>query len=97
LKKSCPETPIIIVANKIDLRNDRLSLLRLDRLQNLKPIETAGGKNLARNLSVGYVECSSSMGVSFHTILNIFILQLFIYIFINSLQFFQEWIEKYFR
>lgn len=97
MKKSCPETPIIIVANKIDLRNDRLSLLRLDRLQNLKPIETAEGKNLARNLSVGYVECSSSMGVSFHTILNIFILQLFIYIFINSLQFFQEWIEKYFR
>lgn len=64
VKKSMPHVPIIIVANKKDLRHDRVSLMRLDRLQNLKPIETAEGRNLAKSLSTGYVECSPMLGVS---------------------------------
>ncbi|KAG5676167.1 hypothetical protein PVAND_006016 [Polypedilum vanderplanki] len=43
IRKSAPNSHVIIVGTKIDLRDDRVSLLRLDRLQNLKPITIEEG------------------------------------------------------
>lgn len=64
MKKCCPLTPFILVGTKSDLRNDKVSLLRLDRLQNLKPISFEDGKKLAKKTSAAnYLECSAVTGV----------------------------------
>lgn len=54
----------MIVGTKIDLRNDKVSLLRLDRLQNQKPISVEDGYSYARNECVEFHECSAVDEVS---------------------------------
>jgi len=53
IKHYCPNTPIILVATKTDLRND----------ESRKMIEAKDGKNMADELgAVGYLECSARTG-----------------------------------
>lgn len=63
--RSCrPTTHIVLIGTKNDLRQDKVSLLRLDRLQNLKPIKVEEGIKMAKRLSaVKYLECSAFSGV----------------------------------
>lgn len=63
-RKCCPSAPCIIVGTKGDLRQDKVSLLRLDRIQNQKPITGDEGRKLAKRMSaVKYLECSAVSGV----------------------------------
>ncbi|TIB78836.1 hypothetical protein E3Q23_00649 [Wallemia mellicola] len=59
LKHHAPNVPIILVATKVDLRNDRLTIQRLaDRGMN--PISWSEGSKLAKEISaVRYLECSA--------------------------------------
>jgi small GTP-binding protein len=55
----CPETPIVLVGTKIDMRNDADTLERLDE-RGLKPISTEAGKAVAKSIgAAAYVEASS--------------------------------------
>lgn len=64
LRKNCPCTPYILVGTKSDLKEDKVSLLRLDRLQNLRPISTNEGEKLARKIQASkFIECSAVSGV----------------------------------
>lgn len=64
MRKSSPTTHLMIVGTKIDLRNDRVSLLRLDRLQNQKPISVEDGYLYARSENAIFHECSAVDQVS---------------------------------
>ncbi|TIB68125.1 hypothetical protein E3P77_01345 [Wallemia ichthyophaga] len=59
LKHHAPNVPIILVATKVDLRNDRLTIQRLaDRGMN--PISWSEGSKLAKEIgAVRYLECSA--------------------------------------
>ncbi|TIA93615.1 hypothetical protein E3P99_00032 [Wallemia hederae] len=59
LKHHAPNVPIILVATKVDLRNDRLTIQRLaDRGMN--PISWSEGSKLAKDIgAVRYLECSA--------------------------------------
>lgn len=59
VRKSSPKTHLMIVGTKIDLRNDRVSLLRLDRLQNQKPISVEDGYMYSRYENIAFHECSA--------------------------------------
>lgn len=48
----------MLIGTKVDLRDDRVSLLRLDRLQNLKPITVDEGFKLASDYAAIFHECS---------------------------------------
>jgi GTPase SAR1 family protein len=64
VKKCCGSTPFILIGTKNDLRQDKVSLLRLDRIQNEKPILFEEGEKLAKRTSaVKYFECSAVTGV----------------------------------
>lgn len=55
----CPGVPCLIVGTQVDLRDDQSHLDKLTR-QKLKPITTAEGERLAKDLgAVKYVECSA--------------------------------------
>ena len=55
----CPNTPIVLVGTKMDLREDKETLQRL-REKNLSPITSAEGMKLQREIgAVKYVECSA--------------------------------------
>src|SRR3990167_8897805 len=59
IKHHCPNTPIIVVATKIDLRNDPAALQRLAE-KNLSMVTTAQGNQLAKEICANkYLECSS--------------------------------------
>jgi len=53
MKHYLPDTPIILVGNKIDLRND------IEIINKIKPISYEQGKELANELNCPYIECSS--------------------------------------
>jgi hypothetical protein len=55
----------MLIGTKIDLRDDRVSLLRLDRLQNLKPITVDEGFKLASENAAVFHECSAFSRVRF--------------------------------
>ena len=56
----CPDVPIILVGNKLDLRDDRETVEKLRRECKLSPITTAQGEDLARKIgAVKYCECSA--------------------------------------
>lgn len=64
VKSFFPSTHFILIGTKNDLRQDKVSLLRLDRLQNLQPIKVEEGQKMAKRLSaVQYLECSAFSGV----------------------------------
>lgn len=59
IRKNSPQSHLMIIGTKIDLRDDRVSLLRLDRIQNQKPITVDEGYQLAINNSGIFHECSA--------------------------------------
>ena len=55
----CPNTPFILVGNKLDLRDDRETIEKLQRVGQ-SPITKAQGEKLAREIgAVKYCECSA--------------------------------------
>ena len=55
----CPGVPCLVVGTQIDLRDDKVSIEKLQR-QRLRPITSEQGSRLARELkAVKYVECSA--------------------------------------
>lgn len=55
----------MIIGTKTDLRDDKVSLLRLDRLQNQKPITVEEGYLFSRRYdSTSFHECSAISHVS---------------------------------
>lgn len=59
LRKNSPRTHLMLIGTKIDLRNDKVSLLRLDRIQNQKPISVDDGYLYSRNENLIFHECSA--------------------------------------
>ena len=58
VKRQMPNTPIVLVGNKIDMRTDLDCLKELAKC-NEKPIKTEMGKNLAREINAAsYIESS---------------------------------------
>jgi hypothetical protein len=70
IRKSAPASHVLIVATKTDLRDDRVSLLRLDRLQNLKPITVEEGYLFAKSHDAHFHECSAFSLIGIDDILN---------------------------
>ena len=55
----CPNTPILLVGTKVDLREDRETVEKLTD-KNLKPVTQADGLKLQKDIgSVKYMECSA--------------------------------------
>jgi hypothetical protein len=54
----------MIIGTKIDLRNDKVSLLRLDRIQNQKPISAEDGYLYSKSENLIFHECSAVDEVS---------------------------------
>jgi len=55
----CPNTPIILVGNKLDLKHDQQALDRL-RAKGQTPVSTEDGKAMAKTINAtGFVECSA--------------------------------------
>ncbi|KAL3876278.1 hypothetical protein ACJMK2_034144 [Sinanodonta woodiana] len=66
----CPKTPIILVGTKVDLREDRETMERLQE-KNLKPISYAQGLILAKEIkAVSYVECSAFTRICLQQVFN---------------------------
>lgn len=59
IRHHCPETPILLVGTKIDLRDNEETLEKLHS-KNLKPISTNEGKKFAQKIGAfEYIEISS--------------------------------------
>lgn len=59
IQKHCPHAPIILVGNKIDLRDDPNTIERL-RHKYMTPITREQGLDMAKNIqAVHYIECSA--------------------------------------
>jgi len=55
----CPNTPIILVGTKLDLREDKETIAKLDA-KNLNPIQYPQGLQMAKEINcVKYLECSA--------------------------------------
>ena len=55
----CPNTPILLIGTKVDLRDDRETVEKLTE-KNLKPITQADGLKLQKEIGgVKYMECSA--------------------------------------
>ncbi|XP_055332732.1 ras-like GTP-binding protein RHO [Paramacrobiotus metropolitanus] len=58
----CPKTPLVLVGNKKDLRNDRTVLEQLQK-QRQEPVKGSEAKNLAEKIGAyGYYENSAKTG-----------------------------------
>jgi len=56
----CPDTPLVLVGTKIDLRKDEAFVEKNLRANNLQPISTAQGQELAKKIKAfKYIECSA--------------------------------------
>ena len=59
IKHHCPNTPIVLVATKTDLRNDSKAISRLAE-RNMAPLTFEQGNKLAKEIgAVKYMECSA--------------------------------------
>lgn len=59
VRHHCPNTPIILVGTKLDLRSDRATLDKLQE-KRLSPIKYEQGLSLAKEIdAVKYLECSA--------------------------------------
>ena len=68
VQRYCPNTPIILVATKVDLRDDREVIAKLRR-EHLTPITKKKGKRIKREIGAAeYVECSSPAGIGLETV-----------------------------
>ncbi len=54
----CPNVPMVLVGNKIDLRNERVVLQKLQERKE-KPITFEEGSKVAKQIGASYVECSA--------------------------------------
>jgi small GTP-binding protein len=62
LRQYCPDTPIVLVGTKADLRNDPVTLDQL-KAQGQTPVSGEEGLELAQSIgAVNYVECSAITG-----------------------------------
>ena len=60
LRHHQPNTPIILVATLVDLRNDPETIDRLKTRSNTAPVSTAQGQSMATEINaVFYAECSA--------------------------------------
>ncbi|RMZ83562.1 hypothetical protein DV738_g896, partial [Chaetothyriales sp. CBS 135597] len=57
----CPNTPLILVGLKSDLRNKR-TCVELLRSQGLTPVTPEQGQAVARQMGAAYIECSAKEG-----------------------------------
>jgi len=56
----CPDTPLVLVGTKVDLRKDEAFVEKNLRANNLAPISTAQGQELAKKIKAfKYLECSA--------------------------------------
>jgi len=68
IRHHMPQTPFILVATKVDLRDDAEALKRL-AIRGEEPIDSDTGLEKAKELgAVGYVECSAKTGLNVHEI-----------------------------
>ena len=59
VKHHCPDTPILLVGTKLDLREDEVTVQRLKE-RKMSPITYTEGLKLQREIgAVKYVECSA--------------------------------------
>jgi len=59
VKHHCPDTKLVLVATKMDLREDTDQIQRLKE-KGLQPVTSEAGENLAKEIgAVGYCECSA--------------------------------------
>ncbi|KAK4337302.1 hypothetical protein RND71_043588 [Anisodus tanguticus] len=59
IKRFCPNAPIILVGNKIDLRDDKKTITELMK-KNQRPVSHEEGKLMAKNINAyDYFECSA--------------------------------------
>ncbi|MCL4124653.1 UNVERIFIED_CONTAM: hypothetical protein GTU68_042269, partial [Idotea baltica] len=59
VRHHCPNTPIILVGTKLDLRDDKDTLEKLND-KKLKPITYPAGLSMAKEVgAVKYLECSA--------------------------------------
>ena len=55
----CPNTPIVLVGTKVDLRDDKDTVQKLKE-KNLSPIHNTDGQKMQKEIgAVKYVECSA--------------------------------------
>lgn len=57
----CPNTPIILVGLKTDLRNNR-NAMDLLKTQGMTPVTPNQGQSVANKMQAKYIECSSKAG-----------------------------------
>lgn len=63
----CPNTPLILVGCKSDLRTKR-TCIELLRTQGLTPVTPEQGQQVARQMGALYVECSSKESRGVHEV-----------------------------
>ncbi|KIY66392.1 hypothetical protein CYLTODRAFT_437455 [Cylindrobasidium torrendii FP15055 ss-10] len=66
----CEGTPLILVATKIDLRDDD-STKRMLSAQGQSPVTTAEGLAAAKRIGAKYAECSARIGTNVHGVFNL--------------------------
>ena len=60
LKKNFPSTPVVLVANKKDLRGDYELIQKLGKLNTRPYVTRDQGENLAKDIGAyGFIECSA--------------------------------------
>jgi Ras-related C3 botulinum toxin substrate 1 len=65
----CPNTPIVLVGTKLDLREDRETVERLRDSRGLSPITIADGMELQKSIGAAkYLECSSLTRTGLNTV-----------------------------
>ncbi|XP_022667887.1 ras-like GTP-binding protein Rho1 [Varroa jacobsoni] len=59
VKHFCPNVPIVLVANKKDLRNDSTTIKELAKMKQ-EPVKSEDGRSMAEKINAfGYLECSA--------------------------------------
>jgi len=59
VKHFCPNVPIVLVANKKDLRNDSTTIKELAKMKQ-EPVKSEDGRAMAEKINAfGYLECSA--------------------------------------
>ncbi|RPA86744.1 Rho3 GTPase [Ascobolus immersus RN42] len=65
----CPQTPLILVGLKTDLRSNR-TCLELLKTQGMTPVTTQQGQQVAARMNAQYMECSSKLGRGVEEVFN---------------------------
>ena len=62
IAKYCPNAPFVLVGTKTDLRNDDSPVVKKLRDNNMEPISTGQGEQLANQYNTSYWETSALLG-----------------------------------